>query len=95
MKSFRSMFPILGVVAVLAGVFARIGAEWDGFSARPEEFLDAGDAVVVLGRYVGTYKATGRSLDAQMAHVWRLAGGKVVAFHQFTDTLQAAQVTGA
>jgi hypothetical protein len=26
-------------------------AEWEGFAAIPEEFLDPGDTIVVLGRY--------------------------------------------
>jgi len=87
--------PYRGPDAILAGVFARLGSEWDGFAAAPEEFLDAGDTVVVLGRYRGAHKATGRALDAQLAHVWRVAGGKAAAFQQYTDTLQAARVTGS
>jgi hypothetical protein len=86
--------PYRGPEAILNGVFARLGSEWNGFAAVPEEFLDAGDAVVVLGRYRGTFKATGQALDAQMAHVWRVADGKAVHFQQYTDTLQAARVTG-
>lgn len=87
--------PYRGPDAVLSGVFARLGSEWDGFAAMPEEFLDAGDTIVVLGRYRGTSKATGRAMDAQMAHVWRVAGGKATGFQQYTDTLQLARVTGA
>lgn len=87
--------PYRGPEAILGGVFARLGSEWDGFAASPEEFLDAGDTVVVLGRYRGTCKATGRSMDAQLAHVWRVADGKATRFQQYTDTLQAARVTGA
>jgi ketosteroid isomerase-like protein len=86
--------PYRGPDAIFGGVFARIGSEWDGFAALPEEYLDAGGTVVVLGRYRGTCKATGRPFDAQMAHVWRLEGGKAKAFQQYTDTLQAARVTG-
>ena len=86
--------PYRGPDAVLSGVFARLGGEWDGFAASPEEYLDAGDTVVVLGRYRGTYKATGRALDAQLVHVWRVADGKAAAFQQYTDTLQTARVTG-
>ena len=67
--------------------------DWEGFAPVPEEFLDAGDTVVVLGRYRGTYKATGRTLDAQFVHVWRVEDGKAVAFQQYTDTLQAVRVT--
>lgn len=87
--------PYRGPQAILGGVFARLGTEWDGFAALPEEFLDAGDTVVVLGRYRGTHKATGKPLDAQLAHVWRVSDGKAVAFQQYTDTLQAARAVGA
>ena len=86
--------PYVGPQAILEGVFARLAGEWDGFAAVAEEMLDAGDTVVVLGRYRGTYKATGRALDAQLVHVWRVADGKAVAFQQYTDTLQSAEVTG-
>jgi ketosteroid isomerase-like protein len=86
--------PYRGPEAILAGVFARLGSEWDGFAAVPETFLDAGDRVVVLGRYRGIFKATGRALDAQLAHVWRVEAGKATGFQQYTDTLQAARVTG-
>lgn len=87
--------PYRGADSILSGVFARLGAEWESFAAIPEEFLDAGDTIVILGRYRGTYRATGRMLDAQLAHVWRVRDGKAVSFQQYTDTLQAARVTGA
>ncbi|HYI39225.1 MAG TPA: nuclear transport factor 2 family protein [Allosphingosinicella sp.] len=87
--------PYRGPEAILGGVFARLGSEWEGFAARPEEFLGAGEAVVVLGRYGGACKATGHVLDAQFAHVWRVEGGKATRFQQYTDTLQAARVSGA
>jgi ketosteroid isomerase-like protein len=86
--------PYRGADAILAGVFARLGGEWDGFGPVPEEFLDAGDTVVVLGRYRGTCKATGGALNAQMAHVWRVKDGKAVHFQQYTDTLQANKAMG-
>jgi ketosteroid isomerase-like protein len=87
--------PYVGPDAVAGGVFARLGGEWDGFAATPEEFLDAGDTVVVTGRYLGAYKATGKSIRAQFVHMWSVASGKAVRFQQHTDTLQAARVTGA
>lgn len=86
--------PYIGPSAVAAGVFARCGSEWDGFGVVIEEIIDAGDTIVALGRYVGTYKATGKSQHTQMAHVWRCAGGKAVGFQQLADTLQVARVTG-
>lgn len=75
-----------GPSAVLENVFMRIGGEWEGFSAVPAEFVCEGDTVVALGQYTGTYKATAKSFTAPFAHVWKLQDGKVVSFHQHTDT---------
>jgi ketosteroid isomerase-like protein len=58
-------------------LFVKLGADWDGFAVNPKEFHEAGDAVVVEGGYVGTHKVTGKHLDTQMTHVWRLRYGKV------------------
>ena len=87
--------PYRGPDAIISGVFARISAEWEGFAAQPDEILDAGDTVIMLGRYSGTCKATGRSMNPQVAHIWTLAGGKAVKFQQLTDTLGVARATGA
>ena len=46
------------------------------FAVHPKDFHDAGDTVVVEGRYTGTFKATGKSLDAQMCHVFKIRNGK-------------------
>src|SRR5258708_32876574 len=80
--------PYIGPQAVLEGVIMRLGTEWTGFSAIPEEFLDAGDTAVVRGRYRAAYNATGRSIDAQYVHVFRVANGKIVRFQQYCDTAQ-------
>ena len=84
--------PYVGPAAVAEGVFQRLATEWDGFQAIPDEFLDAGDTIVVMGRYRATYKATEIALDAQFVHVWRLRDGKVTGFQQYTDTAQANRV---
>ncbi len=76
----------IGPDAVLNNVFMKLGGEWDGFSAVPQEFVTEGSTVVALGEYSATYKATGKSFKAPFAHVWKLEGGKVVSFHQHTDT---------
>jgi ketosteroid isomerase-like protein len=86
--------PYIGPEAVLNGVFARCIGEWDGFSVKIEELLDAGDTVIAVGRYGGVYKKTGREQHTQMAHIWRIKDGKVVAFQQYADTLHVARVIG-
>ena len=77
----------VGPDAVLEGVFMRLGTEWEGFAAVPDEFIDGGETVVALGKYSGTYKATGKSLQANFAHVWKVREGKAVRFVQYVDTL--------
>jgi ketosteroid isomerase-like protein len=86
--------PYIGPQAVAEGVFARCIGEWDGFAVTVEEILDAGDTIVALGRYGGSFKATGKAMNAQLAHVWRVADGRAVAFQQYVDTLQVARATG-
>jgi hypothetical protein len=76
-----------GADAILKGVFMKLGGEWDGFAAVPAQFVAAGDTVVVLGEYSGTFKATGRTFRAPFAHVWKLSDGRVATFTQITDTV--------
>ena len=80
-----------GPEAVLANVFMKLGTEWEGYSAVPEEFVGGGDTVVVLGTYSGTYKATGKSFQAPFAHAWTMQNGKVARFRQYTDTVKVRE----
>jgi ketosteroid isomerase-like protein len=87
--------PYRGPDAVLKGVFARVGNDWNSFAAHPAQIFDAGDTIIMFGRYSATHKATGRSMNPQVAHIWTLAGGKAVRFQQLVDTLAVARATGA
>ena len=76
-----------GLAAVRAAVFDPIEESWwEDFDAVPGELLAGDDHVVAIGRYTARAKDTGRPLDVPFAHVWKFADGKVVGFHQFTDT---------
>ena len=76
-----------GLDEVRRNIFEPLDAEWwEEFSADPDEFLDAGDEVVVLGRYRGIAKGTGKRLDVPFVHVWTVDGDKAVRFRQFLDT---------
>ncbi len=92
MEGFPTGGTYIGAEAILNGVFMRLGTEWNDFRAVPDEFLDAGETVVALGNYFGTYKASGKSMHVPFAHVWSLRNGKVVKFVQYTDTLKVSEV---
>jgi ketosteroid isomerase-like protein len=80
--------PYVGPQAVLAGVFMRIGGEWESFAVAPTEVLDAGNAIIAHGHYSGIYKKNGASVRAQFAHLFTFRDGRVVKFQQYTDTAQ-------
>ena len=73
--------------AVLQSVFMPLVTEWDDFRVAANDFIDAGERIVALGDYSGSYKATGKSMTAPFAHVWTVRDGKIVKFVQYTDTL--------
>ena len=80
--------PYVGPQAVGEGVFGRLLAAIDNFTVATDTFIDGGDHVVALGRYGGTMKNGGATLDAPFCHVWRFHGDRLVMFQQFTDTEQ-------
>ena len=80
-----------GPDAVRAGVFARLGSEWDQYRAVADAFYDAGDTIVVTGTYHGTYVATGRGMQASFAHVWTVRVGKIVRFEQYVDSAKVRE----
>jgi hypothetical protein len=75
-----------GTAEVLRNVLVRLATEWEGFRPDVESFFDAGETIVVTGFYRGTFKATGRAMEASFAHVLTLNHGKIVRFVQYVDS---------
>ena len=84
-----------GPTEVLTNVFARIPHDFDSFEVHPTAFHDAGETVIVEGRYRASAAGVADPLDAQVCHVWTVRDGKLAGFQQYTDTWQFAQVTSA
>lgn len=80
--------PWRGPSEVVEHVANRVNDEWDGFITHVDEMIDAGDRVVVLGRYRGTHKATGRAVDAQVCAIYTVVDGLITKWQQYTDTHQ-------
>lgn len=85
----------VGPQAVLNNLFMRLGGEWDGFTVHPRLFHDASESVIVEGRYTGTFKSTGKKMDAQFCHVFEIKDGKLMRFQQYIDTAKIQDVMGA
>jgi uncharacterized protein len=80
--------PYRGVDAVIHLLFGRVLAEWDGFSADPEEILGGGNIVISSGRFRGTYKLNGARVNAQIVQVFQFEDQKIVKVQVYTDTAQ-------
>lgn len=76
----------VGVDAIMAGVFHRLGSEWNGYRAEAHTFLEDGDHVAAFGVYSGTYRATGHFMRAAFAHLYTLRGGRIVRMTQYVDS---------
>lgn len=73
--------------AVMENIFEHVATDWEDFGATPDVILEAGDGwVAAMGRYHGRYKPTGKALDCDFAHFFQLRDGKVIKFHQCTDS---------
>ncbi|HEX2096050.1 MAG TPA: nuclear transport factor 2 family protein [Solirubrobacterales bacterium] len=74
----------------ILGNFAQIPSYWSSFSVEPEEFIDAGDWVVVRG----TQRAgnDNGSFEAPFAHLIRFEAGKIARGEFYGDSAKAAKV---
>lgn len=83
--------PYIGPQAVLNGVFARIGADYEYFNLVNIELHEMyNNQVLATLRYQAKLKNNGATYDAQVAHFWTLKNGKAIAFQQYLDTKKVA-----
>jgi ketosteroid isomerase-like protein len=72
--------------------FGQLGDYWQELKVEPEEFIEAGDTIVVLIRLSGT--GAGGSTDSKSLHLWPMRDGKAASFREYPDTARALQATG-
>lgn len=75
----------VGPQAIVDGVFAPVPEDWSEFTVTPDEFLEAGDVIVVLGWFAGTARASGTSFRSRFAHVIRMRDGLEASFEDISD----------
>ena len=74
-----------GSQQVADDVFSTIPQHFDDFRADPEQFIDAGDHVVVVGHFHGHAKH-GTPVDVPFAHVWEMRNGKATHFENLVES---------
>jgi ketosteroid isomerase-like protein len=75
-----------GVQAVAEEIIAPVPTYYEEFAVVPQEFVDAGDRVFVLGEFRGKGKVSGTLFVAPFVHIFTLRNGKVTHFRNYSDT---------
>ena len=79
-------------VRALAIVFRdHVEGQW----ADPDDFIDGGDAVVVLGRLRGRAIVTGREYEVHLADAWTLSDGMPARCRSYFDTAPIMAALGS
>jgi uncharacterized protein len=80
-----------GPQAVAKNVFGFLAENFQFEVFEPLEFLSGRDKVVVLLRSEAVVPRTGQRLAQELVHVFWLADGKIVRFHDFQNSYALAQ----
>jgi len=86
-QSFRGHEGIRRVAALLEEAFSEVRIE-------PEQFVDAGDHVVVVGRLCVTGVGSGAVTESHRAWVLTLRDGKIIRQLTFNDKTEALEAVG-
>jgi ketosteroid isomerase-like protein len=70
------------------------GDAWAEWSFEPEEFIDAGDTVIVVGHMHAKGMGSGVELDRQDALVYRFRDDKIVRTDYYNSKEQALEAAG-
>jgi len=71
-----------------------VESQWDEHRVEPQEFIDAGDRVVVLLREFQRGKRSGIELSAATAVVADLRHGRIVRIQGYMDQAEALKAVG-
>jgi ketosteroid isomerase-like protein len=73
--------------------FAELPKYWSKFSVDPDEYIDAGDHVVVRG--LQSVTGPGGSTESRYLHLIKLSNGKIVRAEFIADTVKGMQALGS
>jgi ketosteroid isomerase-like protein len=74
--------------------FSAVRDTYDQFDVRIDEFIDAGEDVVVLARYEARGRGSGVEVEGEHGYVWTVRDGKAVRFKWFQHHAEALEAAG-
>ena len=72
----------------------RIFEVYEDFRVEAEEYVDAGDTIVVVARARGTARGSGMHMDQRSAQAWTVRGGKPIRMEQYPTREDALKAVG-
>jgi ketosteroid isomerase-like protein len=75
-------------------MIAMLRDAWGEWRLEPQEFLDAGEQVVVFVRLLAEGGASGIPAEIESTHVWTLRSGRAMSMHAYRDRPQALEAAG-
>jgi ketosteroid isomerase-like protein len=74
--------------------FERWASAWESLEVSAEDFVDAGDRVVVTIHHAGRAQGSGADIEASFFAVYTLRGGKVARVDEFLELADALEAAG-
>jgi ketosteroid isomerase-like protein len=76
-------------------MLAEIDDVWDEIRVDPQEFIDGGGRIVVIGRLVGKGKGSGVEIDQPDHQIFTVREGRIVGLaYGYTDRAEALAAAG-
>jgi ketosteroid isomerase-like protein len=67
---------------------------WDDWEMEAEDYIDAGERVVVIFNQRGRSKATGIPVHMRFAQVWTLRDGRAIRMQMYASPEEALEAVG-
>jgi 2-(1,2-epoxy-1,2-dihydrophenyl)acetyl-CoA isomerase len=86
-----SVGPIRSAEAMIVNVWWALGRAFRMRVEPSDRISCAGGRLLVLGRYHGSARSTGRQFEANLVHLWTGRDGRLVHLWHLTDTAKWAE----
>jgi len=83
-----------GLSSVLEDFFGKVMQHFEFWNDLPDEFIDAGDKIIVLGHYKTRAKGADSDVMPSFAHLWTVDNGMITRLQQYTDTTVLSEALG-
>jgi ketosteroid isomerase-like protein len=74
--------------------FRAIRDAYDDVRIEPQEYIEAGDDVVVIAKVHATGRGSGVPVEWDHGYIWTIADGRAVRFRWFNEPAQALAAAG-